>query len=338
MLAVAARGLYAKLTFTARVEPSRQAVAIIGVSSDMQEQRRALFKSVGDRLLADLRGAAAGRTDTQVQGRAAENAFREWLKNQLPKRFDVVKGAVLSPREGPTGEMDCLVVDSGQAPAFRQVGGKPDLLPIEGVVASIEINSGSSGTSYVKLMQDAGKLAEVGRLRGMSPLPKPIKLSPLLGEGLNTTDRDLWVSRQHFSGPPLLFIFAESLRGNLRELATRLAIHNRGVSLSESVDGAFILNKGFILHLEPGTGWNVHRLTGFPLGWMQADPSQVLLKLMTIIWNYLWKGPCEFGPEMSGYYADQAYFLEVEQPRVHVLEDTDYLSQTEPGFATFRPP
>ena len=148
----------------------------------------------------------------------------------------------------------------------------------------------------------------------------------------------MWVSRQHFSGPPLLLIFAESLRGNLRELATRLAVHNRGVSLSESVDGAFILNKGFILHLEPGTGWNVHRLTGFPLGWMQADPSQVLLKLMTIIWNYLWKGPCEFGPEMSGYYADQAYFLEVEQPRVHVLEDTDYLSQTEPGFATFRPP
>ena len=303
----------------------------------MQEERRSIFRSVGDRLLADLRGAAAGQPDTQMQGRAAENAFREWLQQQLPKRFDVVKGAVLSPQAGPTGEMDCLVVDGDQSPAFRQIGGRPDLLPIEGVVASVEINSGSSGTPYKKLLSDAAKLSEVGKLRGMSPLPKPIKLSPLRADNRNTIQGNLWVSRQHFPRPPLLLIFAESLRGNLGELANRLAIHNKSVSISDSIDGAFILNKGFILHLTPGQGWNVHRLAGFPLSWMEAEPWQVLLKLMTIIWNYLWKGPCEFGPELSGYYADKAYFLEVEQPRIKVPDDADYVSQTEPGFATFTP-
>jgi hypothetical protein len=302
----------------------------------MQEERRSIFRSVGDRLLADLRGLGVGQTDTQVRGRAAEKAFREWLAQQLPKRFQVVKGAVLSPNAGPTGEMDCLVVDGDQSPAFRQVGGRPDLLPIEGVVASIEINSGSSGTPYLKLLSDAAKLSEVGKLRGMSPLPKPVKLSPLAGQG-KTIEDNLWVSRQHFSRPPLLLIFAESLRGNLAELATRLAGHNKSVSLSHSVDGAFILNKGFILHLEPGVGWNVHRLRGFPLAWMETDPWHVLLKLMTIVWNYLWKGPCEFGPEMSGYYADKTYFIDVEQPCTKVLDDAEYISQSEPGFATFKP-
>ena len=303
----------------------------------MQEERRSIFRSVGDRLLADLRGSAAGRSDTQIQGRAAEMAFRTWLQDQLPKRFDVVKGAVLSPRAGPTGEMDCLVVDGDQSPAFRQFGGRPDLLPIEGVVASVEINSGSSGTGYIKLLHDAAKLSEVGKLRGMSPLPKPMKLSPLKRGAPATIDRELWVSRQHFSGPPLLLLFAESLRGNLQELMTRLAVHNKSSALSDSIDGAFILNKGLILHVDPAKGWTVNRMTGFPLGWMEAEPWEVLLKLMTMIWSYLWKGPCEFGPEMSSYYHDDAYFLEVERPRINVLDDTGYLSQIEAGFGTFEP-
>lgn len=302
----------------------------------MQEERRSIFRSVGDRLLADLRGAATGQADTQIHGRAAEKAFRAWLQEQLPKRFDVMKGEVLSARAGPTGEMDCLVVDGDQSPVFRQIG-KPDLFPIEGVVVSVELNSGSSGTAYKKLLHDAAKLSEVGKLRGTPPLPKPMKLSPLKRGAPATIERELVVSRQHFSGPPLLLLFAESLRGNLQQLTTRLAAHNKSSALSDSIDGAFILNKGLILHVHPAKGWNVNRITGFPLAWMEAEPWEVLLKLMTMIWSYLWKGPCEFGPEMSSYYHDDAYFLEVEHPRINVLDDADYLSQTEAGFGTFEP-
>lgn len=303
----------------------------------MQEQRRALFRSVGERLVADLRAAAEGNTDTDVQGRAGEQAFRKWLQEQLPHRFQVLTGAVLSEGAGPTTERDCLIFDGDQSPAFRQIGGRPDLLPIEGLVASIEINTGAAGTSYAKLLRDADKLSQVGKLQRTAPLPKAMRLLPLVIEGGRTVQSELWVSRQHFPVGPLLFIFAESLRGNLPELARRVAAHNRTVTLTESVDGVFVLNRGFILHLAPGQGWNVHRLPGFPLALMEAEPWEILLKLTTTLWNYLWKGWCEFGPDLGAYYADKAYFLEVEQPRTNILDDAAYVAQLEAGFGAYNP-
>lgn len=308
----------------------------------MRAERHAMFQSVGQRLLNELRGAAAARTDTQIQGRAGENAFLTWLRDQLPNRFEVRKGAVLSPQAGPTNEMDCLLVDADQSPAFRRAGGEPDLFPIEGIIACIEINTGPSGASYGKLLDDAKKLSEVGKLAGTGrrPDPRPAKLLPLPTHLGNTIQGELWVHRQHFLIPPLLLIFAETLRGNLGELTSRLAAHNKRVGVKASVDGAFILNEGFILHMTPGQVWDVHRMAGSQLAWMQAEPWHVLLKLMTIIWNYLWKGPCEFGPEMSDYYADQAYFVEVEEPHIKVLDDIDYQSQTaDPDIVAFiKPP
>lgn len=300
----------------------------------MQQDRRSMFKSVGERLLLDLRTAVQGATDTEVQGRAGETAFRGWLGENIPNRFHVVTGAVLSPQTPPTTERDCLVFDADQSASFRRIGGLPDLFPIEGVVASIEINTGPSGATYAKLAEDARKLSEVGKLRGRLPLPKPTKLLPWAPPGEATIEKDLWVNQQHFSLPSLLLIFAESLRGNLPELAHRVANHNKTVSIMESVDGVFILNTGFISHVSPGEGWNVQRLAGFPLAWMEAEPSEVLLKLMTLVWNYLWKGPCEFGPDLGSYYADQSYFLEVEQPRVVILDDADYVAQVQEGFVT----
>ena len=93
------------------------------------------------------------------------------------------------------------------------------------------------------------------------------------------------------------------------------------------------------MHFTPGQVWDVDRMAGSQLALMQAEPWHVLLKLMTIIWNYLWKGPCEFGPEMSAYYADRAYFLEVEQPRIEVLDDIDYRSQkADPDIVAFKAP
>lgn len=301
----------------------------------MLEQRRELFRSIGDRLSADLRAAAEGATDTGVQGAAGEEYVRSWLSQQLPKRFEVATGAVLSSDSGPTGQLDCLIVDGDQSPAFRQIGGRPDLFPIEGIVASIEVNTGRSGATYAKLLRDASKLSELGKLRGRPPLPKAVQLEPMAG-GVPTLESAIFVARRRFPMQPLLLIFAERLQGSLRELTTRLASHNKSVSISESVDAVFIVDKGFVSHLTPGQGWNVQRLAGFPLGWIEAEPWEVLLKLMTMIWNYLWKGPCEFGPDVGAYYADKAYFLDQEQPRLQMLEDPDYLAQTEPGFITYQ--
>ena len=101
---------------------------------DTRVRRREMFKSVGKRLAADLEAASGGDTDTEVQGGAGESAFREWLGKQLPNRFSAVSGAVVSKNDPPTTQRDCVIFDASECPVFRQIGGQPDLYPIEGVV------------------------------------------------------------------------------------------------------------------------------------------------------------------------------------------------------------
>ena len=124
------------------------------------------------------------------------------------------------------------------------------------------------------------------------------------------------------------------MKDNLAELSNRIVEHNKSVPVSASVSGAFVLNKGIILHITPGDGWNISRLSGFPLAYMEAEPWEVLLKMMSVIWNRI--GIETFISDLGPYYADKSYFLDVEMPRCQVIDDKEYLSQQEPGLAMTR--
>ena len=296
-----------------------------------------MFKSIGKRLVADLEAVSIGDTDTDVQGAAGEAAFRDWLGRQLPTRFAPVSGAVLSKNHPPTTQRDCLVFDRTECPVFRQIGGQPDLYPIEGVVGCIEINTGKSGATSEKLLHDCRKLSEIGGLaRDSNPLlSKVVRLTPLQIPGNNTISSELYVGQQQHLLPPILYLFAERVRASLKDLAESIASHNKSVAVSAGVSGAFVLETGVILHIAPNEGWNHARLTGMNLAYMNAEPWEVLLKMVSIVWNHLWKGPY-LSPDLGPYYADKAYFLEQEMPRIVVLSDADYLAQTESGFVTIK--
>ncbi len=147
--------------------------------------------------------------------RLGESAFREWLGKQIPSRFNAVSGAVLSKTNPPTTQRDCLIFDTGECPMFRQVGGQPDLYPVEGIVGCIEINTGKSGAPYGKLLQDCEKLSEIGRLcRDRNPLlPKAVRLSPLQIPNAITISNDTHVGLQSFLLPPILCLFTETIIG-----------------------------------------------------------------------------------------------------------------------------
>src|SRR5438876_6867724 len=112
---------------------------------ETQLRRRDLFRSIGKRLISDLEAVSLGDTDVGLQGGAGEAAFRQWVNLQLPSRFRALNGAVLSANNPPTTQRDCILFDAGECPSFRQSGGLPDLFPIEGVIGSIELNTGRTG-------------------------------------------------------------------------------------------------------------------------------------------------------------------------------------------------
>jgi len=304
---------------------------------EIYANRREMFESIGKRLVVDLEAVSKGDTDTDIQGRAGEAAFREWLEKQLPTRFRTISASVLAYDALPTTERDCIIFDVGECPFFRQSGSLPDVLPIEGVIGSIEINTGRSGATYDKLLHDCEKLSKIGLLSAsrLSPMAKAAKLSPLKIPGTDTIQKEIGVTQQAYRLPPVLYVFAERIQGKLSELANRIAQHNKAVPVSASVGGAFILNEGFILHTAPGDGWNVSRLLGSPLAYMEAEPWEVLLKLVSTVWSRL-RNETYTSPDLGPYYARKEYFLNVEMPRCVVLDDTGYTSQQEAGFATAR--
>ena len=299
------------------------------------ENRREMFKSFGKRLEAELDLVSLGNTDTQIQGESGERSFRNWLNEQLPKRFHAASGAVISANNPPTTQRDCVIFDSSDCPVFRQVGGQPDLYPIEGAVGCIEINTGKSGAPYEKLLHDCEKLSEVGQLgKDRRPLlPNTVRLSPVNVQNRSTIPDELFVLHQSFLLPPILYIFAEKIRGSLPETARRIMIHNKSVAIGASVDGVFVLDEGFILHCASNEGWHHHRLPGMPLAYMKAEPWEVLLKMISIVWNHLWKGPY-LSADLGAYYADKNYFIANEMPRVQFIDDQKYQSQQEEGFVT----
>jgi len=300
-------------------------------------KRREMFKSVGKRLVADLEVVSTGDTDTETQGGAGESAFRDWLNKQLPSRFQAVNGVALSANDPPTTQRDCLIFDMSECPVFRQSGGQPDMFPAEGIIGAFEINTGISGATSAKLLHDCTKLSEVGKLcrNRRALLSNLTKLIPVQIPNAMTIPNELIVAQQPFLLPPILYLFAENIRGNLSDIAARIAIHNKTVPVVASVSGLFVLNKGVVLHITPNQGWIHARLPGFPLAYMEAEPWEVLLKLVSIVWNHLWKGPYTI-PDLGSYYADQKYFMDIEWPRCVVLDDPEYISQREEGFVTFQ--
>jgi hypothetical protein len=150
-----------------------------------------------------------------------------------------------------------------------------------------------------------------------------------------TVNSQTIVNHRRVHQQPLLLLFAESLKGNLNELMSRIAEFNKSVPVSLGVSGAFVLNEGFILHVSRGEGWNLTRLAGFPLAYVPAEPWEVLLKLMTLTWNQIARVTAS-APDLGAYYADASYFHEIDEPRAVVHIDDEYTNQTEEGFVSTR--
>jgi hypothetical protein len=304
----------------------------------LHDERRKRFKTLGKALEANLELAlqaeSEGETRSGSQGIGGEESFRRFLNSQLPARFRALSGHIVSSKSPRSPQRDCIIFDAAECPVFLQSEGQPPHLPIEGVAGCIEANTGGSGATYSKLLDDCRRLSEIGQLgrERLSRLARIAMLSPVDIPGKNTLQSELVVRKQEFtmSMPPVLYVFAAALQGNLPELARRIIDHNKSVDVSISVGGAFILDQGYILHIRPGQGWDHTRLPGSLLAYIQTETWEVLFQMMNVIWSHLWKTyDC---PNLGPYFADKEYFVEVDMPRCRVIDDLGYSSQKEEGF------
>jgi hypothetical protein len=230
--------------------------------------------------------------------------------------------------------MDCILFDHIESPVFHRVG-NTDILPIEGVVGAVEINFGVS-TTYQKIIKDAEKLHNLAKLTE-SRLPRvSILLShlPLSYNANNVTTeqltKGLTFHRAH-DGKPLLLIFAERVNGDLQEVAKRIMEHNKKVGIRNSIDGIFILQQGFALHVDNNkTGWTTQRMEGSEFRFLPVSQGHVLIKMQSVILKNLY----QIGKTHPGgfdAYINQTGQGPQEISTATLVSDQQYINQKDVG-------
>lgn len=294
------------------------------------QRRVELYEQVAAGLAAEYSQLRSANVDTGMAGASAESVLVGWLKKWIPGRISVENGAVISVRDEPTNQMDCLLFDHIESPIFQRIGNLA-ILPVEGVVGAIEMNYGEN-TTYAKLSRDAQKLEQLGRMAVGRLRRAAVALThlPIDKDSSSASAEELIAGLEkhmgHDQGPQLL-IFVEELRGDLQEAAVRLMNHNKRVGVPFSVDGLFVLRQGFVLHVDSNKkGWNAKRLAGAELGFSSISEGQVLLKLQNVLLKHFYLAGKTHPPGFDAYTAqtDQG---EREVRAAKVVSDEEYAAQ-----------
>jgi hypothetical protein len=231
---------------------------------------------------------------------------------------------------GPTTQRDCVLFDQIQTPVYSRFG-DAQLLPIEGVLGAIELNYGEH-TSYRKIITDAAKLSEIGALaRGSSRrMAQPISHLPADVDPSQVSPEEViarLLIHQAFRLRPQLLIFAENIRGDLLECARRLMAHNKRVGIRNSVDGLFVLHKGYALHFPSNrAGWNTQRQPGDHFAGVARTPGQVLFQLQSIIRKHMAFNGMVHPASFDQYISPPAQ-AQVEMAASHQVSDMEYLAE-----------
>lgn len=294
------------------------------------QRRIEVYEQVAAGLTAEYNQLRSVGVDPGMAGTSAESVLVGWLKKWMPGRISVENGAVISVRDEPTNQMDCLLFDHIESPIFQRTGNAA-ILPVEGVVGAIEMNYGEN-TTYGKLNLDAQKLEQLGR-RAVHQLQRAaVALTHLpIDKDPSSASREELIAglekhMGHDQGPQLL-IFVEELRGDLQEAAVRLMVHNKKVGVRFSVDGLFVLKQGFVLHIDSSKkGWNSKRLAGAELGFSSVSEGQVLIKLQSVLLQYFYQVG-KTHPRGFDAYTSQTGQGEREVRAAQVVSDEEYVAQ-----------
>ncbi len=225
------------------------------------------FEAIGVKLSAELAGVRATMSHSGNKGSRTEEAFREFLRDHIPRKHDVghgevtdVQGRSAGAMYGP-GQIDVLIIDEAH-PRFAGPA-EPGLYFIEGVLAGGEVKT------HLKL----GDVDEIVRKAAAFKL---LQVTHAEGDAIRAQleDFERFVNRRPY------FLFAYESETTVDSLVTRLneSARSQGISLVQSVDAVFLLDRGAAINVGDGQG-SVRGIDGVgnPIrGWVaQQNPVMV---------------------------------------------------------------
>ena len=199
------------------------------------------------------------------KGAIAEETFREFLREYLPRRLAVGHGEVIDSQGGRSGQVDIVVATDDHPFTFSDDA--PGLFLIEGTVGVGEVKSLLTGEELTRTIHASKKVRE---------------LKPEIGVGTmaHSNPADL---RRFYSSPPY-FLFAYESRLSLSTIRERLQEEGRQLSSPIAmIDAVYVLGRGWVVNFGDGDGaFQFRTPAGESVrGWVEHETESVLLDFMT---------------------------------------------------------
>lgn len=124
-----------------------------------QPTRERIFEMAAKKLRQDF---AELRTvpHAALRGGEAEDLLRRFLRDHIPRRFDVGAGFIIDPRDKVSRQTDVIIYDALNCPTYR-ASDTAAILPANNVAAVVEVKSKLDG---VELLDAFDKIASVKSL------------------------------------------------------------------------------------------------------------------------------------------------------------------------------
>lgn len=185
-----------------------------------------LIQSAAKQLRQDFEEIQNNNPHAAESGAEAELILKAFLKDRLPRRFDIETGLVVGQDGTVSRQTDLIIFDALNSPVYRK-GPKIHILPRDNVAAVIEVKS---KLNKDQLKDAAKKIASVKTLR-----PTPI----------TNIDQPVTFSDMIMTNT-LGCVFAFDSYTSLVALADNLKEINSDYDSSDWIDLVVVLDKGYI--------------------------------------------------------------------------------------------
>jgi hypothetical protein len=189
-------------------------------------QLKDVLEAAGKQLRADFQEIKESNPHAAEGGAEAEAILKRFLKERLPRRFDVESGIVIGATGKVSKQTDLIIFDALNSPVYRR-GSRVYILPRDNVAAVIEVKS---KLNKEELHDAAKKIASV----------KEIKAAPITNVDQPVTFSDLIMTST------LGCVFAFDTYTSLQTLASNLKEINAQHDSRSWIDLVVVLDHGFI--------------------------------------------------------------------------------------------
>lgn len=250
---------------------------------------KAKIDAVEKQMRARLDEIRATLNHAGAKGQQVEEVIRNFLREYLPRRLGVGSGEVIDTSENSSSQTDVVIVTDDHPFTFKQ--DLPGLFLIEGVCGAGEVKTVLDKDGVVRTAESAQRFKSLRAQRAPGTL--------FAG---NEADRD------RFYTSPAYFLFAFESKLSPEAVANILSAfgHYGEPTYAGGVDGAFLLDRGWVIDFGNGVGaLQFRRPTGESVpGWVFQESSSVLFDFLGWLSSVMLR-TIRFQPILPNYLADK---------------------------------